>query len=215
MEQVLHFKLAYASFANYSPRGKMELSKKSQAICYGLKNANKTVIESIFKYIEPGSSILTSLAEFINPDVTLVPIPRSAPLVQGGLWPALIIAQAFKEKGLVKNILPCLERIKRVPKSSFAKPGERPSVSNHYSSFKVNNSLVSPIQIVLIDDVLTKGSTMYAASLRIKEVYPEAQIKAFAIIRTMGKQADIEKKLFSVIAKTISKIILKSKIFYQ
>ena len=40
--------------------------------------------------------------------------------------------------------------------------------------------------MVLIDDVITKGRTLLAAAARLREAFPETEIRAFALLRTMG-----------------------------
>jgi hypothetical protein len=40
--------------------------------------------------------------------------------------------------------------------------------------------------IVLIDDVITKGRTLLAAAARMQSAFPSADVRAFALIRTMG-----------------------------
>jgi len=42
-------------------------------------------------------------------------------------------------------------------------------------------------RIVLVDDVITRGATMLGAASRLAEVYPEAEIRCFAMIRTMSR----------------------------
>jgi hypothetical protein len=45
--------------------------------------------------------------------------------------------------------------------------------------------------IVLIDDVVTKGRTLLAAALRLEEAVPRVDLRAFALLRTMGYAGDI------------------------
>lgn len=45
--------------------------------------------------------------------------------------------------------------------------------------------------IVLIDDIVTKGRTLMAAAARVRETFPEARIRAFALVRTMGLDAEM------------------------
>jgi pyrimidine operon attenuation protein/uracil phosphoribosyltransferase len=45
--------------------------------------------------------------------------------------------------------------------------------------------------MVLIDDVITKGRTILAAAARLHEAFPGADIRAFALVRTMGLLADV------------------------
>ena len=41
-------------------------------------------------------------------------------------------------------------------------------------------------KIVLIDDVITRGATAIGVASRLKEVYPNADIKHFAVVRTIS-----------------------------
>jgi len=49
--------------------------------------------------------------------------------------------------------------------------------------------------MVLIDDVITRGRTIFAAAMRLHEVFPRADIRAFAFVRTMGFVAAIDHTL--------------------
>ena len=40
--------------------------------------------------------------------------------------------------------------------------------------------------LVLIDDVVTRGRTLLAAALRLREALPRADVRGFALLRTMG-----------------------------
>lgn len=40
--------------------------------------------------------------------------------------------------------------------------------------------------------MVTKGATLIAAASRVKEAYPRAELRAFALVRTMGLIAEIE-----------------------
>lgn len=42
------------------------------------------------------------------------------------------------------------------------------------------------LSFCLVDDVVTKGSTLLAAASRLKETYPQAKVTAFALVRTLG-----------------------------
>jgi hypoxanthine-guanine phosphoribosyltransferase len=70
---------------------------------------------------------------------------------------------------------------------------ERPTVQQHYRSFAVIPSSSIPTAVVLIDDVITKGRTLVAAAMRLHEAFPKADIRAFALVRTMGFVLDVER----------------------
>ena len=183
-------KIPYGTFANYSPRGQSALSQRSRNICGGIKGGKVSLIQSAVPHLT--SAAAAPLAPFLNQDVTLVPVPRSAPLTNGALWPAKVIADVLQGAGLGGDVLPCIKRVTAVRKSSSSTASERPLVHQHYNSLGVEEELIQPAQITLVDDVLTMGRTMFACALRVHEVYPDAEIRAFAMVRTLGFVSDID-----------------------
>lgn len=133
-----------------------------------------------------------ALAHVLGPDVIVVPVPRSAPLVTGGLWPGLAIAEGLVARGLAAEMRPMLSRVQAVPKSAFAKYGERPLPETHYKSLECEPHLLAGTRITVVDDIVTKGATMLACAWRIADVLPGASIGAFSLIRTMGLQPEVE-----------------------
>lgn len=61
------------------------------------------------------------------------------------------------------------------------------------ASMQVNADMLAPVQITLVDDVLTKGSTTVACADLLQERFPDATIRIFAMMRTQGFVDDIEK----------------------
>ncbi|MFZ1868780.1 MAG: phosphoribosyltransferase [Steroidobacteraceae bacterium] len=128
--------------------------------------------------------------------VVLVPVPGSAP-VQRADWVGERLAWCLKEVGLAAEVWPVLRRRHPVRKSAFAAAGERPTVLEHYASFALwGRASVDPcrlagkprgsgLQLTLVDDVITRGRTMIAAASRLREAFPVAQIRAFALLRTL------------------------------
>lgn len=88
-------------------------------------------------------------------------------------------------------MLEALERVTPIAKSAFAARGSRPRPIDHYESIRATRLVTDRAELCLIDDVVTKGSTLIAAASRLQEVYPEARIVAFALVRTMGFVEDI------------------------
>jgi hypothetical protein len=123
---------------------------------------------------------------FFGADVSFVPVPGSAPLVQGALSVPLRMAEALRAQGLAGHVIPLLSRAYAVKKSAFQIPAERPNVQQHYDSMTIGVAAAPAARIVLIDDVVTQGSTTLAAATRVAEAFPNAEVRAFAIVRTMS-----------------------------
>jgi adenine/guanine phosphoribosyltransferase-like PRPP-binding protein len=47
--------------------------------------------------------------------------------------------------------------------------------------------------MTLVDDFITKGRTLFAAACLVQEAYPQAVVRAFALVRTIGLITDVEK----------------------
>lgn len=135
--------------------------------------------------------------------VVLIPVPGSAP-TQHAYWVGGRLAWCLREVGLAAEVWPILRRRHSVRKSAFAAAGERPSVLEHYASFAVERALCgegcgarrrctseraeNSLRLTLVDDVITRGRTLLAAAARIREVFPAAEVHAFALLRTLGRE---------------------------
>ena len=195
--------VTFGSFLVYSPRGESEISKRSRRVVESVKydkylNVEGTRVPAIdhsaarLREEIPG----TDLEHFLDPSVTLVPAPRSSPLKPKSLSPPQRICEALCAKGLGGDISTCLERVEAVTKSAFAKPQDRPTALTHYESMRVTPETILPERILVVDDVVTRGATLFAAVSRLQDTFPEAEVRAFALVRTMssgeiGKIVDI------------------------
>jgi len=132
------------------------------------------------------------LRELYAPNVVLVLVPGSVP-AREGCSSALHLARALESLGLGMRVWPGLRRAHAVRKSATAPSAGRPSVREHYESFVVAK-LAQPLpRILLIDDVITKGRTALAAAARLRTALPDADIRAFALIRTLGFADHLER----------------------
>jgi hypothetical protein len=178
----------YANLLQYSPRGKSEKSEKSRQVVGTIKAGR---IEQYRKRI---SQITTQnqeqLSDFLNENVTLVPAPRSSIVRDTDLWPALEICKLLTSLKL-GIVAPCLIRHEAIRKSSLIyNADQRPSVAEQFDSMRVEN-YVPTQNITLVDDVLTLGRTSIAGASRLAEKFPNATIRVFALIKTMGFVPDI------------------------
>jgi hypoxanthine phosphoribosyltransferase len=136
----------------------------------------------------------SGLGRFLDPDVTLVPAPRSAPLSEpAALWPGRMICEELVTRRLGKEVVACLERTEAVPKSAYADKGGRPTAERHLETMRVERALFPPRQITVVDDIVTIGRTLLAAASHLRAAFPEAELRAFALIHTYGLTPEIER----------------------
>jgi hypothetical protein len=187
--------IEYASCYVYSPTGTGAVCERSRLLRALLKAADASFMPKYALRVRQQVTDSPPLAGFFGAADVLVPVPGCGPSMTGSLWAAEHLAVALLNEGLGGAAWPGLRRVRAVRKSATAAPGERPTVSLHYESFLIDHPAVPPERIVLIDDVVTKGRTLLAAATRLHEAFPRAQIRAFALVRTMGLIPGVEQLL--------------------
>ena len=125
-------------------------------------------------------------ATFFRPNTILVPTPKSSLMRPGTLWVPERIASALTKIGFGNKVLSCLTRTKSVPKAASSIAKDRPKAINHYKSMSVTGILSKPDEIILVDDVVTRGATLLDAANRLADAFPETPIRAFAAMRTIS-----------------------------
>lgn len=190
--------LPFGAFLSYAPHGRDELSSLSRSVTYGLKQdaaygtTGRTYSQEVARRISqavPGSA----LEGFLDADAVLVPMPRSGLIRSGDLWPALQLAQALVACDLAATVSPLVTRSRAVRRSSTA-PGEaRLWPDQQYDAMEVAQTLAAfPELVVLVDDVITRGATLLGAASRLAEAFPDAELRGFAAVRTIGRGKALE-----------------------
>lgn len=140
---------------------------------------------------------------FLSPNTIFVPIPRSSLQKSDALWPALAFADALVAKGLGKQVVTCLRRTKAIAKAATAPQGNRPPISDHLESLEFDFSLVPSGTIVLLDDIVTRGTQFLGAAQVIWRSLPQLDLRAFAIMRTISLESNF-KTILAPVAGRIS-----------
>jgi hypothetical protein len=195
----------FGAFLAYSPRGTSDVSKNSR------------VVRDVVKYVQPErlrrvcdrlqrDFAGTPLHAVLGADVTLVPAPRSTPLAKGRLWPAQRLADELRTRGFGNDVVPLVTRAKVVQKSAYAAAGARPTPHEHLESLAIESVLANPARITIVDDVVTKGATLLAVASLVAAHFPDAVVRAFAMLRTLGLQPELE----AIVAPCVGSITLTS-----
>jgi len=178
----------------YKALGLMQVLKNDQEVRVGEKREN--FIEYVATYIKKNLDKKEFAAKFrfFSNDAILIPIPKSTLMKEGTLWVPKRIALELEKQGLGRYT-DLLERISSVNRSSTSSPADRPKPEDHYNSIIVKNQLIEVgenTKFVLVDDVITRGSTLLGCANRILDVWSNVEIYGFAIFRTISNYIDFK-----------------------
>ncbi|CDI05451.1 phosphoribosyltransferase [Candidatus Nitrosotenuis uzonensis] len=194
-------RLEFFSLLSYSTRGTSPKELDSKTWRNAVKNDlfvsnnsdSKLTSELIADEIAKNSTV-SPFNDYFKPDVILVPIPRSTLMQPGTLWVPKRLASALSARNLGK-IFECLERATPLPRTSKSNAADRPKAVDHYNTMSVQTILSEPSEILLVDDVVTRGATAIGAANRLTEAFPNARIRLFAALRAVSPP-DIFKNIY-------------------
>jgi hypothetical protein len=202
--------LPFASCFAYLPGGSGLICEEGRLLCARLKASDTGWLPRLAVRVWLETVGHGQFAPWFGTRVILIPVPGSAPL-QRSDWVGERLAWCLREVGLAAEVWPVLRRRHPVRKSAFAATGERPTVFEHYSSFAIESPdwarvPIDPsrlggepgrgaLRLTLIDDVITRGRTLIAAARRLRETFPAAQIRAFALVRTLRPDETLRRLL--------------------
>lgn len=200
--------LPFAACFAYLPAGRGELCEQGRRLCAGLKAADRHRLPWIIARVWLATVSHGCFGTTLGGRIVLVPTPGSAPSGRS-CWVAARVAWCLQELGLAAEVWPVLRRCHAVRKSACAPAAERPSVLEHYASFRVRDGAGAgvgrgggvcgpagqPLRLTLVDDVITRGRTLLAAAGRLREAFPSAEIRAFAVLRTLGRDEPLSRLL--------------------
>ena len=187
--------IPYASCYTYSPRGQSEASVRSRWVRDNVKAGGLTWLRCCATRVFELAEADGRLSGFFASQSVLIPVPQSPSCGRASPWVAWRLARQLHMIGLGGGVCPVLRRCAAVRRSSVAWMWERPTVGEHFDSFEVIADAAQWTELVLIDDVVTKGRTLMAAALRLRQAFPDARVRAFALMRTLGMVPEVRRIL--------------------
>ena len=183
----------FGAVLQYAVRGQSPLSRRSRDVRTAIKTngvlGGVGVIGRAALRAKENLEAGGCLSRFLGPDVTLVPMPRSSLIKEGSLWPARVICEALQGCGIGAAILPCLSRAEAIGKAALAAPGRRPDPLDHYRTIRVESvrPIDPPTALVLVDDIVTRGSSFVGVLPHLAAAFPGTPIHCFALLRTISQ----------------------------
>ncbi len=158
--------------------------------------------------IKSGVPEVAYIASMLSPAAVLVPVPKSSLFKEGSLWVPDQIAISFVRSSLGGRSAHLLARTRAIPKAapSVSSGRPRPTALDHLQTLSVQTELRFPLEIVLVDDVVTTGSTLLGCANKLLESYPSIPIRGFAAMRAVSNPLDFKHTL----DPTIGTITLRS-----
>lgn len=98
----------------------------------------------------------------------MVPVPTSAVSKPGTVWPALEIAKALVAAGLGCEVVQMLGRRQPMRKSAYTPAAASLDDEEHLESLSVHGSVAVGDRLVLVDDLVTKGTTLFACAMALR-----------------------------------------------
>ena len=158
--------------------------------------------------IKSGVPEVAYIASMLSPAAVLVPVPKSSLFKEGSLWVPDQIAISFVRSDLGGRSAHLLARTRAIPKAatSVSSGRPRPTALDHLQTLSVQTELRFPLEIVLVDDVVTTGSTLLGCANKLLESYPSIPIRWFAAMRAVSNPLDFRHTL----DPTVGTITLRS-----
>jgi hypothetical protein len=185
-------RISYGSFLCYAPEGTSERAAAAKVVVAAIK-ADLYVGESIrvipHAIARLREQLTPELRDLLSLDALLVPAPKSAPFRPGTkdyLWVPNRICEELLAQGFGERMEPLLVRVKAVRKSATSQAAERATPEEHYRSLRVKQRLrfSEPSEIVVVDDIITRGATLLAGVSILQEAFPAAKVRGFALVRS-------------------------------
>lgn len=188
----------FGAFLAYSPHGADEAAIESQEWVRKLKGnwmvaAPRRAATSFVAQRLSARLAESGLDALLTSDTYLVPAPTSALSKPGSLWVPRAFAESMVSLRLGRAVVPCVQRVRAMRKAATSSSEQRPTAREHYESMRVTSLPFSDGNVVVVDDVVTRGATLLAAVSRVQELAPRATVRGFAVVRTISDPREFER----------------------
>jgi predicted amidophosphoribosyltransferase len=189
-------KLEFGSLLSYSTHGSSEPERDAREVMLLIKGdkyfQDPPILMSRFITDLIIKDATLPFAHFFDTETILVPVPNSSLMKDHSLWVPHRIASALHDRGFGIGVAEMLRRKIPLQKAATSLPENRPKAAQHCQSLEVQDILMVPKQILLIDDIVTRGATLLGAANKLKKAYPNVTIRAFCAMRAISHTEDFQ-----------------------
>lgn len=114
----------------------------------------------------------------------LVPVPGAGLTKPNSVWSSRRVCEELVRQGLGDDVLSLVTRTTAVVKSAGS--AVRPTLEEHVSSFSLQPGLRPPSRIIVVDEVVTSGTTIMGCAMKLASAYPGIPISGFALARVQS-----------------------------
>jgi hypothetical protein len=205
--------LEFATVLSYIPRsGGGSVGDQSRDLMRALKDGKLYGVPPapigafVAGYINRHRESPDSVLRFFGPSSVLVPVPRTSLYQAGSLWVPDLLAKELVAAGLGGRTARLLQRTEAIHKAATSIPSERPTALDHFRTLVVQSDLLPVPEVLLVDDVITRGDSILGSANRIMASYPGVPVRGFAAMRTVSNPEDFN----AIVAPTTGVIRLQT-----
>lgn len=157
--------------------------KARDIVNYKVKQPKMAALVSILRRVKLNSPLFQS---HLSGDAVAVPIPGSNKYTGKEQWTPYLLSQIIRSIGAASRVEVHVTRSTAIRKSSYQTADNRPTVDEHLETLTLQHSfpLAAGTKIVLVDDLVTKGTVMTAVARMLLAEQPNLDIVGFAVART-------------------------------
>jgi predicted amidophosphoribosyltransferase len=180
--------ISCASWLVYATRATDEQAKRVKNIILQVKTDRR--------YAASGTPIVRMVVERIVAQLDaearivfaghpmLVPVPGAGLTKPNSVWPARRVCEELIRQGLGEDVLAVVSRTTAVPKSAGS--ADRPRLDQHVRSLAIQPGLTPPSRLLVVDDVVTSGTTIMACAVKLSQAFPGVPVSGFALARVQS-----------------------------